>query len=271
MNHFQRGGRHARLTDIAAQHFARRQQQHRANPLAPRQQAVAHRLAQALGDAHFVRTFFLSLRQNLLDPKRLALKRAMDLFLSVVGGIAIFPVLVLIALAIKLESRGPVFFRQNRIGRGGQTLHILKFRTMVRNAEEVLQTYLQENPDLREEWEADQKLRNDPRITKVGAWLRKTSLDELPQLWNVVWGEMSLVGPRPIVDDEIVKYGSAFASYTRVRPGMTGLWQVSGRNDLSYKQRVHLDRFYICNWSTWLDILILAKTFPVVLGRKGAY
>lgn len=210
-------------------------------------------------------------RQNLLDPKRLALKRAMDLFLSVVGGIAIFPILVLIALAIKLESRGPVFFRQNRIGRGGQTIHILKFRTMVRNAEEVLQTYLQENPDLREEWEADQKLRNDPRITKVGAWLRKTSLDELPQLWNVVWGEMSLVGPRPIVDDEIVKYGSAFISYTRVRPGMTGLWQVSGRNDLSYKQRVHLDRFYICNWSTWLDILILAKTFPVVLGRKGAY
>ena len=142
---------------------------------------------------------------------------------------------------------------------------------MVCNAEEVLQKYLRENPDLREEWEADQKLRNDPRITKVGAWLRKTSLDELPQLWNVVWGEMSLVGPRPIVDDEIVKYGSAFASYTRVRPGMTGLWQVSGRNDLSYKHRVHLDRFYICNWSTWLDILILAKTFPVVLGRKGAY
>ena len=174
-------------------------------------------------------------------------------------------------LAIKLESRGPVFFRQNRIGRGGQTLHLLKFRTMVCNAEEVLQKYLRENPDLREEWEADQKLRNDPRITKVGAWLRKTSLDELPQLWNVVWGEMSLVGPRPIVDDEIVKYGSAFASYTRVRPGMPGLWQVSGRNDLSYKQRVHLDRFYICNWSTWLDILILAKTFPVVLGRKGAY
>ena len=101
--------------------------------------------------------------------------------------------------------------------------------------------------------------------------LQRSGLDELPQLWNVVWGEMSLVGPRPIVDDEIVKYGSAFISYTRVRPGMTGLWQVSGRNDLSYKQRVHLDRFYICNWSTWLDILILAKTFPVVLGRKGAY
>lgn len=210
-------------------------------------------------------------RQNLLDPKRLALKRAMDLILSVTGGIAILPFLALVALAIKLESRGPIFFKQNRIGRGGQPIHILKFRTMVRNAEEVLQTYLQENPELREEWKADQKLRNDPRITKVGAWLRKTSLDELPQLWNVMQGEMSLVGPRPIVDEEIVKYGSAFASYTRVRPGMTGLWQVSGRNDLSYKQRVHLDRFYICNWSTWLDILILAKTFPVVLGRKGAY
>lgn len=210
-------------------------------------------------------------RQNLLDPKRLALKRAMDLILSVTGGIVILPFLALIALAIKLESRGPIFFKQNRIGRGGQPIHILKFRTMVRNAEEVLQTYLQENPELREEWKADQKLRNDPRITKVGAWLRKTSLDELPQLWNVMQGEMSLVGPRPIVDEEIVKYGSAFASYTRVRPGMTGLWQVSGRNDLSYKQRVHLDRFYICNWSTWLDILILAKTFPVVLGRKGAY
>lgn len=210
-------------------------------------------------------------RQNLLDPKRLALKRAMDLVLSVTGGIVILPFLVLIALAIKLESRGPIFFKQSRIGRGGQPIHILKFRTMVRNAEEVLQTYLQENPELREEWKADQKLRNDPRITKVGAWLRKTSLDELPQLWNVMQGEMSLVGPRPIVDEEIVKYSSAFASYTRVRPGMTGLWQVSGRNDLSYKQRVHLDRFYICNWSTWLDILILAKTFPVVLGRKGAY
>lgn len=210
-------------------------------------------------------------RQNLLDPKRLALKRAMDLVLSVLGGLAISPFLVLIGLAIKLESRGPIFFKQNRIGRGGQAIHILKFRTMVHNAEEVLQTYLRENPELREEWEADQKLRTDPRITKVGAWLRKTSLDELPQLWNVIQGEMSLVGPRPIVDEEIVKYGSAFASYTRVRPGMTGLWQVSGRNDLSYRQRVHLDRFYICNWSTWLDILILAKTFPVVLGRKGAY
>ena len=213
----------------------------------------------------------LKVRQNLLDPRRLALKRGMDFVLSLLGGIVILPFLVLIALAIKVESRGPVFFRQSRIGRDGQTIHILKFRTMVRNAEEVLQQYLETNPELREEWKADQKLRNDPRITRVGAWLRRTSLDELPQLWNVLQGEMSLVGPRPIVENEIVRYGSAFASYKRVRPGMTGLWQVSGRNDLSYKQRVHLDRFYICNWSTWLDLLILAKTLPVVLGRKGAY
>ena len=213
----------------------------------------------------------LKVRQNLLDPRRLALKRGMDFVLSLVGGIAILPFLAFIALAIKVESRGPVFFRQSRIGRDGQTIHILKFRTMVRNAEEVLQKYLEANPELRQEWEADQKLRNDPRITRMGALLRRTSLDELPQLWNVLWGEMSLVGPRPIVEDEIVRYGSAFASYKRVRPGMTGLWQVSGRNDLSYKQRVHLDRFYICNWSTWLDLLILAKTLPVVLGRKGAY
>ena len=215
--------------------------------------------------------FCLQVRQNLFDPKRLLLKRSMDLAFSVFGGIVILPILATIALAIKLESRGPVFFRQSRIGRDGRPIQILKFRTMVYNAEAVLQKYLLENPEMREEWEADQKLRNDPRITRVGALLRRTSLDELPQLWNVICGEMSLVGPRPIVDDEIVRYGTAFSSYKRVRPGMTGLWQVSGRNDLSYQQRVHLDRFYICNWSTWLDLLILARTIPVVFGRKGAY
>lgn len=213
----------------------------------------------------------LKVRQNLFDPRRLLLKRGMDLVFSVVGGFCILPLFAVIGMAIKLETPGPVFFRQSRIGRDGRTIHILKFRTMVQNAEEVLEKYLADNPDLRKEWEADQKLRNDPRITHVGAWLRRTSLDELPQLWNVLIGEMSLVGPRPIVENEIVKYGSAFNSYKRVRPGMTGLWQVSGRNDLSYKQRVHLDRFYISNWSTWLDLLILARTVPVVLGRKGAY
>lgn len=213
----------------------------------------------------------LQVRQNLLDPRRLLLKRVMDLTLSFVGGILILPFLFVIGLSIKLETRGPVFFRQSRIGRDGKTIHILKFRTMVRNAEEVLENYLADNPDLRKEWEEDQKLRHDPRITRMGALLRRTSLDELPQLWNVLLGQMSLVGPRPIVENEIIRYGAAFNAYKRVRPGMTGLWQVSGRNDLSYKQRVHLDRFYISNWSTWLDLLILARTLPVVLGRKGAY
>ena len=215
--------------------------------------------------------FCLQVRQNLFDPKRLLLKRSMDLVFSLVGGIVILPILLGIALAIKLESPGPVFFRQTRIGRNGETIRILKFRTMVSNAEAVLNQYLAENPELRKEWEADQKLRNDPRITRVGAVLRRMSLDELPQLWNVLEGDMSLVGPRPIVENEIVRYGSAFSAYTRVRPGMTGLWQVSGRNDLSYRQRVHLDRFYICNWSTWLDLLILARTIPVVFGHRGAY
>lgn len=213
----------------------------------------------------------LKIRQNLLDPRRLILKRCMDLILSFIGCIVLLPVFVLIGLCIVIESPGPVFFRQNRIGRDGKVIRILKFRTMVKDAESVLQRYLDSNPELRAEWEADQKLRHDPRITRVGSFLRRMSLDELPQLWNVLCGEMSLVGPRPIVSKEIVRYGTAFGVYKRVRPGITGLWQVSGRNDLSYEQRVHCDRYYISNWSIWMDILILAKTIPVVLKCKGAY
>ncbi len=213
----------------------------------------------------------LKIRQNLLDHRRLALKRCTDFILASVGGIVLLPVFALIALCIVIESPGPVFFRQNRIGRDGKIIRILKFRTMVRDAEAVLRRYLDSDPALRAEWEADQKLRHDPRITRVGAFLRRSSLDELPQLWNVLLGEMSLVGPRPIVNDEIARYGTAFGVYKRVRPGITGLWQVSGRNDLTYAQRVHCDRYYISNWSIWMDILILAKTVPVVFGRKGAY
>lgn len=215
--------------------------------------------------------FCLRARQNLLDSRRLFLKRAMDVFLAFTGSLLVLPLCAIIGGCIRLESSGPVFFRHTRIGRGGKPIQILKFRTMVRNASEVLERHLADNPDLRREWEADQKLRCDPRITRVGAFLRKTSLDELPQLWNVLTGEMSLVGPRPIVEEEIVKYGASFQAYSRVRPGITGLWQVSGRNDLSYEARVRIDRYYINNWSTWLDLLILTKTVPVVLGRKGAY
>jgi lipopolysaccharide/colanic/teichoic acid biosynthesis glycosyltransferase len=142
---------------------------------------------------------------------------------------------------------------------------------MVQNADRLLHEYLQQHPELREEWERDQKLRNDPRITRVGRFLRKTSLDEFPQLWNVLLGEMSLVGPRPIVEDEVKRYGSLFALYTKVRPGLTGLWQVSGRNDTTYAERVAMDAYYVRNWSPWLDLYILARTVWVVLFGKGAY
>ncbi len=142
---------------------------------------------------------------------------------------------------------------------------------MVPDAEAKLADCLASSPELRREWDENQKLKNDPRVTRLGAWLRKTSLDELPQLWNVLRGEMSLVGPRPIVREEIVRYGREFQSYIQVRPGMTGLWQVSGRSETDYGVRVRLDHFYISNWSIWLDILILLRTVPVIFSRRGAY
>jgi lipopolysaccharide/colanic/teichoic acid biosynthesis glycosyltransferase len=142
---------------------------------------------------------------------------------------------------------------------------------MAQNADHVLRGCLMSNPELRQEWERTHKLRNDPRITTVGRFLRRTSLDELPQLWNVFKGEMSLVGPRPIVQDEVARYGANFDLYTKVRSGLTGLWQVSGRNDTSYEERVKLDTFYVRNWSVWLDLCILFRTIGTVLLRKGAY
>jgi lipopolysaccharide/colanic/teichoic acid biosynthesis glycosyltransferase len=142
---------------------------------------------------------------------------------------------------------------------------------MVKDADSVLQEYLEQNPDLLEEWKASQKLRNDPRVTRVGRWLRQSSLDELPQLWNVFRGEMSLVGPRPIVEAEIARYGEGFELYKRVRSGLTGLWQVSGRSETSYHQRVTYDTFYVRNWSVWLDFCILFRTIGTVLSRSGAF
>ena len=183
----------------------------------------------------------------------------------------IAPLLGLIALLIKLDSPGPVLYTHTRIGFGGKPFKVWKFRTMIKDADRVLREYLEKHPELRAEWERDHKLRHDPRITRVGKWLRKTSLDELPQLWNVLRGEMSLVGPRPIVKEEVKKYGEKFSLYTKVKPGMTGLWQVSGRNDTSYEDRVNLDAYYVQNWSVWLDIYILARTVKVVVVGKGAY
>jgi lipopolysaccharide/colanic/teichoic acid biosynthesis glycosyltransferase len=142
---------------------------------------------------------------------------------------------------------------------------------MFQDSNLVLDQYLEDNPDLKEEWERDQKLRYDPRITRIGRFLRKTSLDELPQLWNVIWGDMSLVGPRPIVTKEVEKYGPYFGLYTMVKPGITGLWQVSGRNNTTYEERVQLDAYYVRNWSPWVDAFLLLKTIRIVLFARGAY
>ena len=213
----------------------------------------------------------LEFRQRLLMPGARAVKRAIDLWLILATAALALPFVVLIAAAIRLTSGGPVFYQQVRCGHNGATFTAWKFRSMVRNASEVLARHLHANPALREEWDRDHKLRRDPRVTAVGRFLRRTSLDELPQIWNVLLGEMSVVGPRPIVADEIPLYGDAYELYMQVKPGITGLWQGSGRNDLPYEKRVHLDTYYIRNWSPWLDLYILARTVAAVLFARGAY
>mgnify|MGYP005847536167 CR=1 FL=1 len=213
----------------------------------------------------------LEVRQRLLLPGPRLAKLLIDLAFTLIGGILVLPFIVLIAILIRLDSPGPIFYGQTRIGQHGRSFKAWKFRSMVRNADQVLQTYLDAHPELREAWEQDQKLRRDPRITRIGAFLRRTSLDELPQLWNILRGEMSLVGPRPIIDEEIWRYGDKFDLYTKVTPGLTGLWQVSGRNNLPYEERVNLDAYYVRNWSVWLDVYILIRTVWVVLTGEGAY
>jgi len=209
-------------------------------------------------------------QQNGMVDRRLP-KRFVDLLLSSIAVIVLAPILIAIAIAVVLESRGPALFGHLRIGQNGRAFKAWKFRTMVANGAEVLERHFAENPDALIEWERDHKLKNDPRVTRVGKILRKTSLDELPQLWNVLTDEMSLVGPRPIVEAEIPKYGNSYSLYTRVKGGVTGLWQVSGRNDVSYEERVKLDSFYVRNWSVWLDLCILYRTIGTVLFRSGAY
>ncbi|WP_425277000.1 undecaprenyl-phosphate galactose phosphotransferase WbaP [Meiothermus ruber] len=213
----------------------------------------------------------LELRQRLLLPGPRLVKRAIDIALVITFALPVALVLAVIGLLIRLDSPGSVLYSQWRVGLSANRFRAWKFRSMVRDADRLLAEYLQRYPELKAEWEHDQKLKNDPRVTRVGRFLRKTSLDELPQLWNVLKGEMSLVGPRPIVDDEIKRYGSHFSLYTRVRPGLTGLWQVSGRNDTTYAERVAMDIYYVRNWSPWLDLYILARTVWVVLFGKGAY
>ncbi len=212
----------------------------------------------------------LEVRRNLLNRPERFLKRCIDLILVVIGGLLVSPVLLAIGVLIHFESPGKVLYKQERVGVEGRPFKVWKFRTMVPNADQVLQECLAANPDLKAEWETTQKLKNDPRVTRVGRILRKFSVDELPQILNVLIGEMSLVGPRPIVKAEIEHYRHVFGLYQLVRPGMTGLWQVSGRSDIGYDQRVRYDEYYIRNWSIWLDIYILLRTPLVVLSRRGS-
>jgi Undecaprenyl-phosphate galactose phosphotransferase WbaP len=198
-------------------------------------------------------------------------KRLCDILGSSILSILSLPFMLLVALAIRLTSKGPILFKQIRIGKGNRAFTALKFRTMYSNADQRLHDYLEKEPTLREEWESVQKLKHDPRVTPIGRFLRRFSLDELPQIWNVLLGDMSLVGPRPIVLNEIEKYGSDYAAYERVRPGLTGLWQVSGRNDTTYQQRVDFDAHYVKNWSLWFDVKILLRTFRAVISGVGAY
>ncbi len=214
----------------------------------------------------------LSIYNNLARWYNMATKRAFDLIGAILGTIVISPLLFTIAVLIKLESKGPAFYTHIRIGRNGKAFRCIKFRSMVDHADQRLSEYLKNNDQAREEWESNYKLKDDPRITKFGSFLRRTSLDELPQLFNVIIGQMSLVGPRPITKEELHKYGSFANDYKLVRPGMTGLWQTSGRSNTSYDNRIRLDAWYVRNWNLWLDIGILTKTVKVLLSKTpGAY
>lgn len=213
----------------------------------------------------------LRVKNNLAISRNRIFKRLFDITATIVGGILVIPVLGLIALWVRLDSPGPAIYHQVRIGRNGKEFKCYKFRSMYVNADEMLQEILAADEKARKEWEEEFKLKNDPRITRSGKFLRKTSLDELPQILNVLKGEMSLVGPRPIVKEEMEKYGANIKDYLMVLPGITGLWQVSGRSDTDYESRVHIDSWYVHNWSIWRDLVILYKTIFVVLSRKGAY
>lgn len=213
----------------------------------------------------------LRLKNNLARPLNRMVKTIFDYTLTLIGTICISPILLIIAAWIYYDSPGPVIFKHIRIGKNSKPFPCYKFRSMCVDSKEKLAELLANDPAAREEWERDFKLKNDPRITRSGAFLRKTSLDELPQIFNVLKGEMSLVGPRPIIHEELERYGEFVGDYLMVKPGITGMWQVSGRSDIEYTERVQLDTWYVRNWSVWIDIVLLFKTFAVVALRKGAY
>lgn len=221
---------------------------------------------------HFIRheVLMLNVRNNLARPSARIVKRGFDIVCSAGALLLLSPLFAYIAWQTR-KSGEPVFYGHTRVGKDGRTFQCYKFRSMVPNADQVLADLLAKDPAARAEWEKDFKLKNDPRITPIGRFLRRTSLDELPQLWNVLKGDMSLVGPRPIVREEVQRYDEDIDYYLEVHPGITGLWQVSGRNDIDYKSRVQLDAWYVRNWSVWYDVVILFQTVRIVLARTGAY
>lgn len=198
-------------------------------------------------------------------------KRTFDITAAALALILFSPIFLMIAALVKFSDNGPVFYGHRRIGHNGRSFRCLKFRTMAVNGDEILRNYLNANPQAAEEWRATRKLKVDPRVTVVGTVLRKLSLDELPQLINIMRGEMSVVGPRPVVDEELNLYDSFAAYYLRTRPGLTGLWQISGRNDVSYETRIAFDTQYVQNWSLLGDFAIIAKTIPAVCLARGSY
>ena len=206
-----------------------------------------------------------------MDSSQDLIKRGIDLVLSIGGGLCLLPFLLFIGLVVAIDNHGSVIFAHRRIGKDGREFNCYKFQTMIPNAQEALEEYLSSNQNAQKEWKENFKLMNDPRVTRLGLFLRKTSLDELPQLWNVVRGEMSLVGPRPIVAKEIKYYGDNFKEYAMCKPGITGIWQVSGRSDTTYEERVAMDTWYARNRTNILDLKYLCKTVKIVLLGKGAY
>lgn len=199
------------------------------------------------------------------------IKRAMDIALALVALIAFLPLFVFVALAIRLTDPGPVLYGHERIGLGGRRFRCLKFRSMAVDGDRILAAHLAGNPDARREWDENRKLKNDPRVSRLGRMLREYSVDEMPQLLNVLRGEMSFVGPRPVVAAELERFGPNAALYLTARPGITGLWQVSGRSDTSYDERVALDCRYVTGWSVWGDVSIVLRTIPAVIGARGSY
>ena len=197
-------------------------------------------------------------------------KQILDRVLALVAFIVLSPFFVVVPILVKLTSRGPVFYRQDRLGKRGRPIRVWKFRSMYADADERLKAILESDPARRAEWDAGFKLRDDPRVTPLGRFLRKTSIDEFPQLFNVFAGDMALVGPRPIVEKEVHYYGSSYETFASVKPGITGLWQASGRSDTDYQRRVALDVHYVLNWSPWMDIWILFRTVYAVVFMRGA-